>query len=70
MSSFNQKEYINNYRKTHYRSIQLHMPFEDANKLDDHIKTTGEKRMVFIKRAIKETVEHETGEPFEVATKS
>lgn len=70
MSDFDKKKYDNDYIKNHYRSILLRIPFDDAETLDNHVKDIGEKRMAFIKRAIKETIEDETGATFEEATKS
>lgn len=68
MSEFNQKEYVSQYKKKNYRSIQIPMSFDDANAFDNHIKLTGEKKAAFIKRAIKETIEEESGISFNEAT--
>lgn len=70
MDSLKKREYADNYRKAHYRSISLHIPFADAEELDNHTKLTGEKRATFIKRAVIETVEEETGDLFEDVTES
>lgn len=70
MSNSKNNEYNKEYKKKNYRTIGLHMSFVDANELDNHVKVTGEKRAAFIKRAVIETVEEETGDLFEDVTES
>lgn len=62
MSDFNKKEYDKKYAKENYKRVSVHLLYDDAEEIDNHISITQEKRNTFIKRAIKETIEEQTGE--------
>lgn len=61
MSDFNKKEYDQKYMKENYKRVSVHLPFEFAEEIDNHIIDTNEKRNTFIKRAVIETIEEMTG---------
>lgn len=47
------------YAKEHYKRVPLDLDFDMLEQLDEHIKSTGEKRNAFIKRAIMECMEND-----------
>lgn len=52
--SFNQREYINNYKKEHYAKLSVDLRKEDKEKLTEICKEQGITIKQFILQAIKD----------------
>lgn len=57
--SFNQREYINNYKKKHYAKLSVDLRKEDKEKLAEICKEQGITIKQFILQAINKQVEQE-----------
>lgn len=55
--SFNQREYINNYKKEHYAKLSVDLRKEDKEKLAEICKEQGITIKQFILQAINKQVE-------------
>lgn len=61
-TKFDKYEYDKDYLKNKYSQIAIRIPIEFRNKVDEHIKETGEPITQFVKRAINETIERDNKE--------
>lgn len=51
--SFNQKEYINNYKKENYKTFKVEMPKQEKEHLDNLLKEKHLKGAEFLRLSIK-----------------
>ena len=58
--SFNQREYINNYKKEHYAKLSVDLRKEDKDKLTEICKEQGITIKQFILQAIKDQEDKKT----------
>lgn len=58
--SFNQREYINNYKKEHYAKLSVDLRKEDKEKLTEICKEQGITIKQFILQAIKDQEDKKT----------
>ena len=56
---FDKKEYQKKYRNEKLKRVPLDLPIKDYEILKSHTETTHETVNGFIKRAIKETMQHD-----------
>lgn len=56
---FDRNEYQKEYRKKNLHRVSLELPIKDYEILKSHTETTHETVNGFIKRAIKETMQHD-----------
>ena len=54
---FNQKEYINNYKKEHYSAFKVNLKKEEKQELDKLLKESNLTKTRFLKNAIAELKE-------------
>ena len=65
---FDKTEYQRQYRKERLKRIGLDVPIDKYNEIKTHTDRTHESVNGFIKRAINEAIEHDSGNDYEVKT--
>ncbi len=58
MGEFNQSKYINDYNKKNYTRFVARIRNDEAVEILEYIKSTGESKNEFIKKAIQERIKN------------
>lgn len=56
----NRNDYVNKFKRDNYKRIALEVKKSDYEKIKDHADSRHETVNGFIKRAINETIDHDT----------